>query len=164
MGKVAIGRAVEHFIFHAQPVEQLWQYDAAHTVDGVKANLEMCLSDGLGIHQLQCQHAVDVAAVETVVVGIMSQMVHIGIFKIFLFGNVEHHASLLLVQEFPLVVKQFQGVPLSGIMTGSDDDAAIRTSHLHGKFCGGSGGQTYVYHVVAIAHQGAAHHILHHLS
>ena len=49
-------------------------------------------------------------------------------------------------------------------MTGGDDDAAIRTSHLHGKFGGGSGGQTYVYHVVAIAHQGAAHHILHHLS
>ena len=91
-------------------------------------------------------------------------MVHISILEILSLSNGQHFITLLFVQELTLAVEQFQGVPLTGVMTGSDDDAAIGTTHAYSQLGGRRSGQSDIDHIKAVAHQCSAHHVLHHLA
>ncbi len=162
VGKIAIGLAVEKSIFHAQTVEQPRQNDAAHGVDGIYSHLEVGLADGLNINEPESQHSFNVAVVESAVVGVAAEMVHIGKLKVFTFGNSEHLVAIVFGEKFPFMVEQFQSVPMAGIMRGCDDDATGCPAHAHGQFGGGSGGGTDVDHIISHAHERATNHVFHH--
>lgn len=59
----------------------------------------------------------------TVVKCISAKMVNIGIIEILSLGNLQHGLSVGSGKELSLVVKQLQGVPMAGIVTGRDDNA-----------------------------------------
>ena len=164
MGKVAIGLAVQYLVINAKGLQQIGENNAAHAVDGIHADAEAGLADGFCIDKLQGKHALDVALVEGVVFNVFSQMVHIGIFKRLFLGQAQHLVAFFLVEELALAIEQLQGIPLTRIMRGGDDDAAVGTAHTNGQLGGGSGSQSDVDNVVAIAHQGSANHVLHHLA
>ena len=63
-----------------------------------------------------------------------------------------------------MLVQQFQGVPLAGIMRGGQDDTTTSTLHHHSQFCGRRRGQVDIYHVPAHTHQGTYYDVLHHLA
>ena len=102
------------------------------------------------------------ALVERVVFDILSEVLYVGILKVFVLGNGEHFATVGCGEELALLVEQLQRVPLTRIVTGGDDDAAVGTTHAHGQLCGRCGGVAYVEHIIAHAHQCAAHHLTHH--
>ena len=104
------------------------------------------------------------ALVERVVFGIVSKPIYISIFKIFLLGNVEHLVAVVLGEKLALLIEQLESVPVAWVVTGSDDDASSSSTPSHGKLGGRCSGQPDVNHIVAHTHEGAAHHVLHHLA
>jgi len=59
-------------------------------------------------------------------------------------------------------VEQLEGIPLLGIVRGSQDDAAVSLLEHNGHLHRGSGGQAGVDHVYAAGSQGAAYDLVHH--
>ena len=104
------------------------------------------------------------ALVEGVVFDIFAQMVHIGILEVFCLSNTEYLVAVLLVEELSLAVEQLEGIPLAGVMGSGNDDAAVGSAHAYSQFGGGSGGESDIDDVVAIAHEGTADHVLDHLA
>ena len=90
-------------------------------------------------------------------------MVHIGKGEIFLFSNGKHLVTVVLCEEFTLIVQQFQGIPLARIVTCGDDDAACSLLHPDGQLGCRRGCESDVDHIIAHAHQSAAHNVLYHL-
>ena len=152
------------YMLHAQLFKQLRQDDAAHRVHAVDGHVEVGLADSLYIHQGECQHAVDMLLVVAQVLAVAAQLIHFGVGELFGFGDAEHFVALLLVEEFAMLVQQFQGVPLTGIMRGGQDDTTTSTLHHHSQFCGRRRGQVDIYHVPAHTHQGTYYDVLHHLA
>ena len=91
-------------------------------------------------------------------------MVHISILEILLFSDVEYDSTISSSQEFSFFIQQFQGIPLTRIMRGSNDDSTICARHTYGKFCCRRGGKSDVYYIITYSHQRSANHILHHLA
>ena len=56
------GRLAEEFLhlLHAQGLQQLRNRYTAHRIDGIDSDGEVCLADGINVHQVKCQHMVDV--------------------------------------------------------------------------------------------------------
>ena len=102
--------------------------------------------------------------VERIVFGIFAQCIDISKEEVFSFGRLQHLRAILRREEFTLVVEQLQRIPLTGIMTGRDDDAAIGSGHRHGQFGGRCRSQSDVHHVETHAHERAAYDVLHHLA
>lgn len=71
------------------------------------------------------------ALVERIVNRALAQMINIGIVEVLCLGDTQHFITTLLGKELPLVVEQLQSVPLAGIMTGSNDDAAGQMTHAY---------------------------------
>ena len=68
-GELARTLTVEYLIADAERLEQLGQDDAADGVDGIGADAEVALADGIDVSQPQLEHAVNVALVHGVVEG-----------------------------------------------------------------------------------------------
>ena len=90
VGEITGGLAIEHGILYAQSVEQTGQDDATHRVDSVDSHTEVGIADSLAVNELESQHTVDMALVETVVAGVMAQMVYVGIVESLGLGYGEH--------------------------------------------------------------------------
>ena len=164
MCEVAVGLAVEEGVLHAECVEQLREDDTAYRVDRVHANLEVGILDSLNVHEFQGKHRVDVALVECVVFCIFAQSIYVSILEVLLLGDGKYLVAVGGSKELPLVVEELEGIPLARVVGSGDDDTASRTAHGHGKFGGRSGGKADVEHIIPHAHQGATHHVLHHLA
>ena len=64
----------------------------------------------------------------------------------------------------PFFVEKFEGVPLTGVVTGRDDHTTAGTFHRNGQFGRRRGSQTDVDHVEAHAHQRTADDLADHLT
>ena len=164
MGEVACAGAVEYLIVHTDGIKEFGQDDAAHAVDGIDADAELAALDGLDVGELQLKHAVDMTQVKRKVLNIVSQLVDLGIVEVLACSDVEHLGTVGRRQEFALAIQQFQGIPLTRIVRGGDDDAAVGTAHADSQFGSGCGGEADVDHVASATHEGSADHILHHLA
>ena len=162
VGEVARRLAVENRVFHTQLIEQLGQDDTTHRVDGVHTHTEMRLLDGIFVHQAKRHDFVDVPLVGLIAIDVMPQVLHVGIFEVLLLGNLQHLGAVLRRQELTLAVQQLQGVPLTWVVRGGDDDATVGTQPLNSQLRRRRGGEADVHHVVAHAHDGATHHIIDH--
>ena len=162
MCEIAVSLTIEELIFHSECIEQMRQDNATDRVDRVDAHLEVSLLDSIHIHEVESQHAVDMTLVEAVVVGIVSEMIYICVFKILLLCNVQHGIAVGLGQELALVVEQLQRIPMAWIVAGRDDDAAIGATHAYGEFSSRRCCQADVKHIVAHTHQRAADNAAHH--
>ena len=72
-----------------------------------------------------------------VVFGVMAESIDIGIVEVFGFGNLQHLVAFSGVEEFALLVEEFEGVPMTGVVAGGDDDAATGAFHRYRNFGGG---------------------------
>lgn len=99
-----------------------------------------------------------------IVLGVLAQVVNIGILEILCLGYAQDFLALGLVEELALFVKQLQRIPHAGVVAGRQDDAAVGALHGDGNLGGGGAGQADVHHIKAHAHERAADHILHHLA
>ena len=156
--------AIQELIAHAQSLQQLGQDESANAVDAVDADGEACLTDSLGIHQLQVEYRLDMPIVETIVHSNMSQLVDLGIAEVLLLSQSQHLGAVGSRQELALAVEQFQGIPLTRVMRGGDDDAAVGTAHAYCQLCRWRRRIANVQDVKAHPHQGATNHVAHHRS
>ena len=92
--------------------------------------------DGWHIDEVETQHHVDVLLVVGVVFGVMAESIDIGIVEVFGFGNLQHLVAFSGVEEFALLVEEFEGVPMTGVVAGGDDDAATGAFHRYRNFGG----------------------------
>ena len=162
MGKVARALAVEDLVVDTEGLEELGEDDASDGVDGIGADTELALVDGLAVDEIQLEHGIDMTAVVAVVDSQGAQLVNFCIVKVLGLGDAEHFGTVGSCQEFPLAVEQLQGVPLAGIMRGGDDDAAVGAGHADSQFGGGGGGVADVDDIVAHAHEGAHDDVAYH--
>ena len=162
VGEISGGLAIEHGILYAQSVEQTGQDDATHRVDSVDSHTEAGIADSLAVNELESQHTVDMALVETVVAGIMAQMVYIGIVESLGLGYGEHLGTVGSGKEFALGIEELQGVPLARVVAGGDDDTTIGAAHAHCQFGSGCGGQTDINDIEAHTHEGTANDAIDH--
>ena len=162
MGEVARHILVQESGFHAELLEERRQDDAAHAVDGVHTDTEMGLFDGCQVNKLQLQDAVNVPLVERMVFNVAAQMLDVGIFEVFTVGNGEHFVAVGSCQELSFGIEQLQRIPLSGVVRGCDDDAAVGTAHPDGQLGGGSCGIADVENIVTHAHQRTADDLTNH--
>ena len=127
MGKVACAVAIENLVIDTQGLEQVREDDAAYGVDGIDTDAELALLDGLEVGELQTQHGVDVALVVRIVDDDLAEMIDVGIVEILTLGNGKHFGTIGSRKKLSLAVEQLQGIPLTGVMRGGDDDTAIGT-------------------------------------
>ena len=102
------------------------------------------------------------AAQPGVVLLLTSQVVHVGIIKVLGLGQTEHLLALGISQEFAIVVQQFQGIPLFGVVRSGNDDAATGMLTHHGKFSSGSRGKADVNDIKAHASKRSDNSVKHH--
>ena len=127
MGEVACAVAVQYLVVDTQCLEELGQDDAAYRIDGIGTHAETSLLDSLQIGQLQLEHCIDMATVVCIVDDALSELVDLGILKLLFLGHTEHFGTVGSSEELALAVKQLQGIPLTGIVRGGDDDTTIST-------------------------------------
>ena len=102
------------------------------------------------------------AVVERVVNDDMSEVFDVGIVEVFFLGHVEHLLSFSSIEELALAVEQLQGIPLARIVGGSNDDAAVGTTHADSQLSGGCRGIADVDDIEAHTYQRATDDIAHH--
>ena len=124
----------------------------------------MCLADSLHVHELQCQHGVDVALAVRLVLPVLAELIDFGKGKCLGGSDAQHLGTLGSVEELTLGVQQLQGIPLAGVVRGGEDDASAGAGHGDGQLGGGCRGQADVEHVEAHAHERAADTLAHHLA
>ena len=164
MGEISRWLVVEHGVFHAQLVEQFGQNNASHAVHRIDNNFKSGLTNGISINQLQCQHAVDVALVETIVLTIMAQVVYVCIGKVTLIGYLQKFCAIFGRKKLTFIVEQFQSVPLARIMTCGDNYTPIGSCHSNGQLCSRRCGQPDVQHIKAHSHERTTHNVLNHIA
>ena len=132
MGKLSSALAVEHLELHAEGLEQLGQDDASHAVDGVGADTEVATTDGLGVHQSEVEHRLNMSLVHRVVLHYPTQLLHGSIVEVFGLSDAEHLSTVGSGEELALAVQQLQGVPLCRVMASGNDDTAVGLVPAHG--------------------------------
>ena len=93
---------------------------------------------------------------------VAAQVLDVSIFEILTVGNGEDFTAIGSCQELSFGIEQLQRIPLSGVVRGCDDDAAVGTAHPDGQLGGGSCGKADVEDIVAHAHQRAADDLTNH--
>ena len=139
-------------MFYAQGLQQLGEDNAAYGVHAINCYMEIGLTDGFNVHQVQRQYAVYVFLVVSQVFAVGTKLVYLGIFKGFGFGDAEHFVAFFLIQELAFFVQQLQGIPLLGVVRGGKDDATVGTFHCYGQFGGRCRGKVDVYYIPTHAH------------
>ena len=162
MGEVTRAGTVQDLIVHPQLLEELGQDDATHGVDGIHAHPELPGLDRFTIHEFQTQHGIDVTLVIGVIHRQLSQLVHLGIVKVLCLCQPQHLCAISRCQELPLLVQELQGVPLSGVMRGGDDDTTISAGHPHGQLRRRCRGIADVDHIIAHAHERSYYYVTNH--
>ena len=91
-------------------------------------------------------------------------MIDIGILEVFLLGDGKHLIAVGGGQELSLLIEKLEGVPLTRIVRGCDDNTTCCPTHGDSELGGRSSSQTYVEHIITHAHQGTTYYILDHLA
>ena len=94
VGKIARRLTIQYLIGNPQTVEQLGQYDTTNTIDGIYTHLEMCIVNSFLINQVERKNVVHMPVVSLITVEIMSQLINIGILKIFILSNLQDFGSI----------------------------------------------------------------------
>ena len=100
--------------------------------------------------------------VEAIVDGARTQLINFGIIKILGLGQTEHLGAIGCCKELTLAVEQLQGIPLTGIMRGGNDNTTIGTCHTYSQLGGWCSGITNIDDVVAHTHQGSNYYVTNH--
>ena len=163
MGEVAGGIAVEPYAFHSELFQEARHDDAADAVHGVHHYLEVRSLDCGYVHGLESKHGFDMLVGE-VVLGDVAEFVHGGEVEVAAFGAVQNGLALGSGEEFAVLVKKLEGVPLAGIVRCREDDAAVCLGEGDCQFRGGSGCEAALHHIYAAGYEGAADELLHHFA
>ena len=86
-------------------------------------------------------------AVHGVIGRVMTQMIYISIYKILFVGKFKNAIAIGCTQELTLTIEKFERVPMTRIVTGSENDTAIGLEPCYGKFGCRSGCQTYIGYI-----------------
>ena len=163
MRKVSRRIAVKADALDAQALQQPGHDDAADGVDGVYHHREVCGLDGLHVYGRQGQNGVQMLVGEIFFFHI-AQLIYLGKAEVLFFGEVQHGLPFNCGKELAFVVKELEGVPLTGVMAGGDDDAAIGLGKEDGHFRGGGAGEAAFDNVDAAADERAHHQLLYHVT
>ena len=77
-------------------------------------------------------------------------------------GKAEYLVAFGRIKEFAVLVQQFKGVPLAGVMRSSKDKTAACVFAYNGKLGGGSGCKIDVYYIETHAGKSAGYKVAHH--
>ena len=165
VGKVARSICVDaRHLGHAELAEELGQDDAADRVDRINGHIEMSAANSINVHEFKVLHQFDMALVVGQVLDVAAQGVNVGKLKVAVVGQTYNLRSLFGLEELALLVKEFEGVPLAGVMAGSNDDTTHGLLHSHSQFGGRRRSQTDIHHVEAHTHERAADNVHHHFA
>ena len=162
MGEVASTFSIEYLIAYTKCLEESGQDDSSYAVDGVGADAELAFADGLYVGQLKLEHGVYMALVAGAVGDDLAHLVYFGIVEVFVLGYSQYLGSVGGCKELSFLIKQFQGVPLAGIVRCGDDDTTVSLVPTYCQFCGRGGCIADVNDIIAHANKGSADHITNH--
>ena len=131
-------------------------------LNSINSDGEVGFAYGFNVNQVECQHLIDVAAQPGIVFHFATQSVNRGEIKVLDLGQSQHFLALGIGQEFTVMVKKFERIPLLGIVRCGDNDATTSVFAHHSKFGSGRGGQSDVHHVKPHSHECAHNGIEHH--
>ena len=136
-------------IVDSQCFEEFWNGNATHRIDGIDADREIGFLDGIDVHQWQRQHLINMYVLK-IFDSLNLSKIH-NVHKISILfgidGIVDDKLAVLSVEELAIMVEQFEGVPLRGIVARGQDDATVGIELRNGDFGGRSGCKTYINHV-----------------
>ena len=165
MLEVASRFAIQLFhMLYAQLLQQLRQYYTTYRVHTINCHAEISLTDSFYVYQFQRQYAVNMFLVVCIIFTILTNMFDICKFKFFCSSNTQNLITFCRIQEFTMLIQQLQGIPLSRIMAGCQNDTTTCTFHSYCKFCSRSRSQSDIYYIESHSHQRSANHIFHHLT
>ena len=165
MLEVTGGLAVEFLhMLHSKLLQQLRKNDSSDRIDTVNGYAETGFPDGFHIHQVECQHTVDMFLIIRQVFAIRAEFIHFGKVKGFGLSDTEHLIPFLLIQEFPLFIQEFQGIPLLGVVGSGQYDTPAGSFHGHCQFSGRSRCQVDVHNIPAHTHKSTHYYVLHHFA
>ena len=117
VGKVSGRFAIEFFdVFHPQTFQQFGQDDTSYRVHTVDSHCEISFFDSLNVYQIECQYTVDMFFIISQVFAIRSQMIDIRIIELLGSSNTKYFLPFGCIQEFSMLIQQFQCIPLFGVM------------------------------------------------
>ena len=102
--------------------------------------------------------------VHGVVLSIFAKMVNIGKCKLLCFGNAKNFFAFLLVKELSVLVEEFEGIPLTWVVTCRKNDAAVGAKHCYSQFGGWCCCKTDVNNIESHSHESSANNVLYHLA
>ena len=160
---MAVRRAVDGDAFHAQLLQERRHADAADRIDGVEHDLELRRTDSFQIDERVALDRIDVGLGEVFPLQ-LPDMVHVHEFEIARFGHVLKGLALVVGQEFPFIVEEFERIPLLRVVGGGQDDTAVGICEAHGHLRGWRRSQAGVDHVDSAGEQRAADQAVDHFA
>ena len=133
VGEFARGLAVEADAFHAEALEEAGHDDAANGIDRVDDHLEVRSLDGGDVNGLQRQDGVEVLVREVFLLDVAEGLDGREV-EVLAGGEVQDGLAFHGGEEFALVVKELEGVPLARVVRGGEDDAAVCLGEENGHF------------------------------
>ena len=165
MREIPVGGTVEFDnILYPQRLQQVGDNDTSHRIDTVDGYRKVSSPNSLDIDQIQSQYTLDMFLCIGVVLIQMPQRIELGKLEGFCFGNAQHLLPLGSIQKFAFLIQQFQGIPLLGIVTGSQYDSATSMLLGHGNFGGRGCSQSYIHHIESHTHEGSDYGMFHHFA
>ena len=164
MREMTIRRTVQFDnILYANGSQNCRYSQTAYRVHAVDSHREMTFLYRLHVHQRQFQYLLHMVW-QIILGGHMSQVIHLRKREVFGLSNRQHFLAFRIIEELTLLVEQFQGVPLFGVMAGRQDDASCGMLAGDRQLGRRSGCQTDVHHVIPHAHECTANNLLDHMS
>ena len=163
VGEVAVRRAVDGDAFHAQTFEQTRHDDGAYGIDRIEDDLEVRIADGFLVHGFQVNDRLDMLVGE-IMFRDMTQFIHTAEVEILGRSAVQDSLALGRIEEFTLLIEEFQGVPLTRVVGGGQDDAAVRTGHYNSQFRGRRRGIASLDDIDATGDESTDNQLLDHLA
>ena len=152
------------YMLHAQTFQQLGKYNSTNRIYTIDRHTEVCFLNSVHIHQVECQHTVNMLCVISKVFAIRTEMVYIGIIKFFRFGNAKNFISFGCIQELAMLVEKLQSIPLFRIMRSSQDNTSASSFHRYSQLGSRSRSKINIYYIPTHTHKSTDYYVLHHFT
>ena len=117
VGKLACSLAIQtHDILDPHSLKQFGNCKSAYRIHCIDSHFESGIAHSFHIDGFQCEHLLDVPACISSVGVHFAQTFHRGELKIGIRGHFKHTGTFGCVEEFAVLIKKLQGVPLAWIV------------------------------------------------
>ena len=142
----------------------MWYNDTADGIDSIDSDGEIGITDSLEVDEFEIFDLLDMMEDISIIVILSAETMDVGERIIVGFGDADHLLAFGIVEELTVGVEEFEGIPLHGVMAGSDDDTAASLFSSYSEFGGGCRSHADIHDIESHGYESANYEVFHHFA